>query len=459
MPNDTQQPGTEVATRQKPEIVRFGEQLASKAEQIKMALPAHITLDKFQRTVITAVQSDPSLLEADRQSLVLACIKAATDGLLPDKREAALVVFKERKKVPVEGGGFDWVTRGVVQYMPMVYGLRKKILQSNEVAALEVGVVYRAEVEAGKFLYEVGLEPPLRHRPMLELTEEQTSDDEIVAAYSIATMKDGTRSYEMMRRFEINKVRQCSQTGAVGRTYKFGPKKGEEIPPSGPWVEWFAEQAKKTVMRRHSKVLPQSGDIQRDVEGEELERAGASTAALLGSQEEAAPQIEHRSDEEEQAPHVDAETGEIHEERPTDGQGSFSDEREEPEKPKRTRRTRAQIDADNAAAQPPASETPPNDDPPEEVRKQREAEEREHNGGMTLAESAASGEEPEEPQSGTDWNIVAIDTMRLFDKAANVIDLKTRYEEAQLDIASMPQAIAESVEAAYQRRRGELGAQ
>jgi recombination protein RecT len=47
----------------------------------------------------------------------------------------------------------NWVSKKLVQYMPMVYGLRKKILQARDangkpiVSALQVGVVYKAEVE------------------------------------------------------------------------------------------------------------------------------------------------------------------------------------------------------------------------------------------------------------------------------------------------------------------------
>jgi recombination protein RecT len=105
--------------------------------------------------------------------------------------------------------------------MPMVYGLRKKILQSGDVVALEVGVVYKIEQENGYFRYEVGTEPPLNHAPMLDIPDEEATDDKIIAAYSIATMKDGTKSYEVMRRSEINKVRQMSQTGALGQTAKY----------------------------------------------------------------------------------------------------------------------------------------------------------------------------------------------------------------------------------------------
>jgi recombination protein RecT len=156
----------------------------------------------------------------------------------------------------------------------MVYGLRKKILQSGAVTDITAKAVYRCEVEAGAFIYEEGTEAMLRHRPMLEMTEEQAKDENIVAFYSMATYKDGTKSYEVMRRFEVDKVRESSQTGATK------DKKGNPRRPSGPWVDWYPEQGKKTVMRRHSKTLPMSGDL-IDVEARDLDMAARSTAAML----------------------------------------------------------------------------------------------------------------------------------------------------------------------------------
>lgn len=104
-------------------VAFFKAQLESRARDIQSALPAHIGPEKFQRTVMTAVAQNPDLLRADRQSLILACYKAAQDALLPDGREAALVTFNTRQKVDGQ-----WQTVKQVQYMPMVYGLRKKIL-------------------------------------------------------------------------------------------------------------------------------------------------------------------------------------------------------------------------------------------------------------------------------------------------------------------------------------------
>lgn len=260
-------------------------QLTNRADEFKMALPAHITPEKFQRTLITAAQANPDLLKADRRSLIMSAMKAAQDGLLPDGREAAIVIFSSRKKV-----GNDWVSTDLAQYMPMAYGVRKKILQSGEISSLETNVVYRREADEGAFIFEAGTEAMLRHRPMLDISDEDLADENIVAAYSVATMKDGTKSFEVMRRAEINKVRQASQTGATGKTVKFGQNKGKEIPPKGPWVDWFAEMARKTVMRRHSKTLPMSGDV-LDVEARDEAIYAASAGRVLAVEEAPGGQV------------------------------------------------------------------------------------------------------------------------------------------------------------------------
>lgn len=279
-----------------PPIVKLGNQLDQRADEFRKALPSHIPPEKLQRTIITAAQNNPDLLAADRQSLITSCMKAAQDGLLPDGREAALVIFSTKVNN-------QWVKQ--VQYMPMVYGLRKKIVQSGEVSSLQTGLVYRAEMEAGAFIYEVGMEPPIRHRPMLDLPAEELTDDKIVAAYSMAKLKDGTVSVEVMRRGEIDKVRQMSQTGALGKTWKDGKPKE----PKGPWVDWFGEMARKTVMRRHSKTLPMSGDVIIDIEGQEHE-ASVSASRLLDATEPDAPISLPGRDE------YDEQTGEVIEQEP-----------------------------------------------------------------------------------------------------------------------------------------------
>lgn len=268
--------------------------VSKRADDFKMVLPGHISVDKFQRTIATAALSNPMLLKCDRQSLLIAAMKLAQDGLLPDGREAALVPFKARKKVDGK-----WSDSWLVQAMPMAWGLRKKILQSGQVVSLETGLVYRAELESGHFIYEIGMDPPIRHRPKLDLTGEETADTEIVAAYSIARIKNGEGatpywSVEVMRRTEIDKVRQTSQTGAVGKT----DRDGKAIPPKGPWVDWYGEMARKTVLRRHSKVLPMSGDVLDAIDRDRDDEIAAESAAAMLATQPDAPLVLPQHDEE-----------------------------------------------------------------------------------------------------------------------------------------------------------------
>lgn len=276
-------------------VAQLNDQLTLRAEQFKMVLPSHISPEKFQRTVLTAAQTNPDLLNCDRQSFLNACMKAAQDGVLPDGREGVLVQFNTRQKIDGQ-----WMTVKLVQYMIMVYGLRKKILQSGEITDIFASVVYRQEIDAGRFIYEEGSERMLRHKPLLDASFDP-KDEDIALVYSVATFKDGSKSFEVMRRSEINKVREASQTGATT------DRNGNPSEAKGPWVDWFSEMAKKTVIRRHSKSLPMSGDIFADVEGDDIDLAARSAALALstpGGQPEA---IEDHTDD---TPH-NPETGEV----------------------------------------------------------------------------------------------------------------------------------------------------
>lgn len=399
-------------------MVKLNRDLEARAEQFRMVLPAHIQPDKFQRTIMTAVQSDPSLLNVDRQSLMLACMRAAQDGLLPDKREAALAVFKENKKVDGQ-----WVQRELAAYIPMAFGVRKKILQSEQVADISTNVVYAAEVERGAFIYEEGSARALRHRPLMDLKAEEATDDQIVAAYSMATMKDGTVSYEVMRRFEIDKVRETSQTGATR------DRKGQPRVPKGPWNDWFSEMARKTVMKRHSKLLPQSGDILMDLhDDDDAQRQGAeSTVGLLDSTAGGEARVieDHTEDQIEETPH-DRETGEIQDQR----QGEPA--KDPPNDPKPDARAKAKTK--------PADQSPP----PQEAG----------DPGPQPDDSSAQSAGPIDPQANGDTEETpaqkaAAAWIESFEKAETVIDLARLYKLSDGDRAAMDPDLREAVEAAH----------
>jgi recombination protein RecT len=185
--------------------------------QFKAALPAHVSVDKFVRVTLTAVQTNPQLLEADRRTLFAAATKAAQMGLLPDGREGAIVTFKNQ-----------------AQWMPMVAGIMKLVRNSGEISTWSVQAVY----ENDNFDFCLGDEEHITHKPAL------ANRGKLIAVYSIVTMKDGEKSREVMSVEDVNQIRARSRSGQ-----------------SGPWVSDFAEMAKKTVVRRHSKRLPLSTDI------------------------------------------------------------------------------------------------------------------------------------------------------------------------------------------------------
>lgn len=203
------------------------DQLSKMDGEFRMALPPHISADKFKRVAMTAIQGNPDLLSANRRSLFQACVRSAQDGLLPDGREAALVIFK-----------------GSVQYMPMVAGILKRVRNSGELSSITSQIVYRND----SFRYWVdGDGEHIQHEPLLF-----GDRGEIVGVYAIAKTKDGAVYVEPMTKAQVEKVRKVSRAAN-----------------NGPWVSWWEEMARKTAIRRLSKRLPTSTDVETILQRED----------------------------------------------------------------------------------------------------------------------------------------------------------------------------------------------
>jgi recombination protein RecT len=197
--------------------------LTAMAPEFKAALPSHVSVEKFSRVAMTAIQNTPALVNADRRSLFGAFVRLAQDGLLPDGREAAIVMFGNK-----------------AQAMPMIAGILKKIRQSGEVAKVSAQVVY----ENDEFVISYGFDEDVKHIPP-KLNEPR---GEPIGAYATAVLKDGSQLLEVMSLEQIDQVRKVSRASG-----------------NGPWVQWFGEMARKTVMRRLSKRLPMSTDLEDEI--------------------------------------------------------------------------------------------------------------------------------------------------------------------------------------------------
>ncbi|MGH9462454.1 MAG: recombinase RecT [Vicinamibacteria bacterium] len=206
--------------------------------QLVMALPPQMPPEKFQRVAITAVNQNPDLLNCSRESLYGAFMRAAQDGLLPDGREAAIVRYNTK-------------SGPTATYMPMVGGILKKVRNSGELAAITAQLIYKQD----DFRYWVDdTGEHLEHKPVIF-----GDRGELMGVYALAKTKDGAVYIEVMRREDVEKVRDSSRAK-----------------DSGPWVQWWGEMAKKTAIRRLSKRLPMSTDldeiIRRDDDLYDLEK-------------------------------------------------------------------------------------------------------------------------------------------------------------------------------------------
>ncbi|WP_235984302.1 recombinase RecT [Mesorhizobium neociceri] len=261
------------STKGTSEIMVVRNQIDDMATQFQAALPAHIPVERFARVVMTAIQNNGDLLKCSRRSLFNAAMKAAQDGLLPDGREGAMVPYK-----------------GEVTWMPMVGGIRKKARNSGEIATWDVHAVF----ENDAFEYELGDNPFIRHKPTL------ANRGALIAVYSVATLKTGEKSRDVMSVEDVEKIRSKSRA------------------QNGPWKDpvFYPEMAKKTVARRHSKVLPMSSDL------DDLIRRDDDLYNLKGAQEEAAAakpkslagRLDQLADFSDEKDIVDNETGEVIEE-------------------------------------------------------------------------------------------------------------------------------------------------
>ena len=214
--------------------------LVKMQEQFKMALPPQINPDKFIRVVMTALQQSPALVSANRQSLYGACMKAAQDGLLPDGREAALVMFGQE-----------------VAYMPMVGGILKKVRNSGELASITSQIVHKND----RFRFFIdGDGEHIDHEPLMF-----GERGEAIGVYALAKTKDGGIYVEVMDKAQVMAVKGASRA------------------KSGPWQGAFEhEMWRKTAIRRLSKRLPMSTDleevIKRDDEMYDLDKPEVAPA-------------------------------------------------------------------------------------------------------------------------------------------------------------------------------------
>ena len=185
-------------------------------------LPPTIPAAKFVAAFKTMALNNPDVQRAQPRSVVIAVMQAAQDALLPDGRDAAIVV-----------------RNGIAQYQRMGQGLIKLLYRTGRVSSVSLQVVR----EGDEWDYAMGDDPYIQHKPRLSLS------GDLIAAYSVVTMTDGTKDRCIMGYEEIERIMRMSPSGWDAKLGK----------PKGIWAKHPSEMWKKTVLHRHIKTLPLEG--------------------------------------------------------------------------------------------------------------------------------------------------------------------------------------------------------
>lgn len=215
--------------------------LQMKKDSLARVATKHLTAERLITSIGLAASRNPDLMKCTPDSMLKAAMSASQLGLDPSGSlgSAYLVPYFNGRIRALEA-----------VFIPGYRGLID-LLRRHCDAQVEARLVYSND----KFRVTYGTTPMIEHEPALDGEE---ADDAIVAAYSVFTWPDGRKSFEVMSRAEIEKVRKSSRAGE-----------------GGPWKQWYGEMCKKTVVRRGVKLQPLSPEAQSMIEKADESEHGA----------------------------------------------------------------------------------------------------------------------------------------------------------------------------------------
>ena len=205
--------------------------IAAKKPELAKMLPSHISVETMERAANNALMRNPDIAACDPVSVYDSVMRCAQDGLIPDGKEAAIVVYnsKQGKKA---------------QYQPMIDGVLKRLRQSGLVEMISAKAVFEGD-EFDYWFDEDG--EHVRYRP--DFTADGQRQFKLVFAY--AKLKGGEMVVEVMNKAEVERVKSASKTGSSSY---------------GPWAQWYDRMAVKSALHRLARRLPSSSETAQLIE-------------------------------------------------------------------------------------------------------------------------------------------------------------------------------------------------
>lgn len=184
---------------------------------------------------VQAIEANPVLKNCDIQSIQNAIINVARLGSTLNPAMKLCYLIPRKGKCVLD-----------ISYV----GLIKILTDGGDVKYVAATIVYEDE--------EFSFDPiNTKHTPKYATTEEENTKRKIHGALSTAILKDDTRVYEFIPRWELEKIERVSQS--AGSAYS-------------PYKDWRTEMYKKAVIKRHYKFLPKGNpDHERMAAIQEIE--------------------------------------------------------------------------------------------------------------------------------------------------------------------------------------------
>lgn len=225
--------------QQLPAVIQLLEQ-PNMMEQIKRALPRHLTPERFSRMVLTTLRKTPKLALCDQLSFLSAMMELAQLGLEPGTPLGHAWMLPYGSTVQV-----------IIGYKGMI-----ALAERGSRISMNAEVMY----EGDEFEYALGSEPFIRHKPCEDLAKRGA----LVYAYSVARFPDGRPThFKVVTRADIDEAK--SSSSAYQRDAQ-KLKSQKNFKPSCPWFTSEPAMWRKTAIRRHASFLPLSAEFARATE-------------------------------------------------------------------------------------------------------------------------------------------------------------------------------------------------
>lgn len=165
-------------------------------------------------------ETNTYLQQCDPQSIFNAVVNVARTSITLNPVMRLAYLIPRKNKCVLE-----------FSYMGLVAMLR----DNNCIKSIQAVIVFEDE----DFEYDIASNR-ITHKPKYAKTEEEHNSREMIGCYSRATLPNGEIAYEFMPMWEIDKIRRQSD----GSSSKYSA-----------WNTWRDEMIKKSVIKRHFKML------------------------------------------------------------------------------------------------------------------------------------------------------------------------------------------------------------